>query len=122
MSEQKPATNGKPASKRRRPKVVEKNGEAFKKLRVMVLCHEDLVPPDSIDDLTPKEVAPFKTEWDVISTLKKIGHEVLPVGVYNNLGIIGNALLEFKPRSLLTCWKNSMGTRFTISMSSAISN
>ncbi len=63
----------------------------------MVLCHEDLVPPDSIDDLTPKEVAPFKTEWDVISTLKKIGHDVQPVGVYNNLGVIGNALLEFKP-------------------------
>ena len=98
MSEQKPATNGKPASKRRRGKNVEKNGsEAFKKLRVMVLCHEDLVPPDSVDDLTPKEIAPFKTEWDVISTLKKIGHEVLPVGVYNNLGVIGNALLEFKP-------------------------
>ena len=98
MSEQKSLSNGKPASKRRRAKAVDKNGEVFKKLRVMVLCHEDLVPPDSIDDLTPKEIAPFKTEWDVISTLKKIGHEVLPVGVYNNLGVIGNALLEFKPQ------------------------
>ena len=98
LSEQKPLTNGKPALKRRRAKAADKNGEAFKKLRVMVLCHEDLVPPDSIDDLTPKEVAPFKTEWDVISTLNKIGHEVLPVGVYNNLGVIGNALLEFKPQ------------------------
>ena len=78
--------------------LVGSTGEAFKKLRVMVLCHEDLVPPDSIDDLTPKEVGPFKTEWDVISTLKKVGHEVLPVGVYNNLGVIGNALLEFKPQ------------------------
>ena len=74
-----------------------KNGEPFKKLRVIVLCHEDLVPPDSIEDLTPKEVAPFKTEWDVISTLKKVGHDVFPVGVYNNLGVIGNALLEHKP-------------------------
>ena len=98
LSEQKPQSNAKVTSKRRRSKTVEKNGEALKKLRVMVLCHEDLVPPDSIDDLTPKEVAPFKTEWDVISTLKKIGHEVLPVGVYNNLGVIGNALLEFKPQ------------------------
>src|SRR5438045_3412474 len=63
----------------------------------MVLCHEDLVPPDSIDGLSAKEVAPYKTEWDVISTLKKIGHEVYAVGVYNNLGVIGNALLEHKP-------------------------
>jgi len=81
----------------RRKDRLAKNGEALKKLRVIVLCHEDLVPPDSVADLSAKEIAPFKTEWDVISTLKKIGHEVSPVGVYNNLGVIGNALLEFKP-------------------------
>jgi len=81
----------------RRKNRVAKNGEAFKKLRVIVLCHEDLVPPDTIEGLTPKEIAPFRTEWDVISTLKKIGHEVSPVGVYNNLGVIGNALIEQKP-------------------------
>src|SRR2546429_8743076 len=83
--------------RKRRVAVAAKNGDTFKKLRVMVLCHEDLVPPDSVEGLTPKEIAPFKTEWDVISTLKKMGHEVAPVGVYNNLGIIGNAILEGKP-------------------------
>lgn len=71
--------------------------ELSKKLRVMVLVHEDLVPPDTIDGLTPKEIAPWKTEWDVISTIKKMGHDVYPVGVYNNLGVIGNALIEHKP-------------------------
>src|SRR5437016_8348992 len=81
----------------RRQDCIVKNSETFKKLRVIVLCHEDLVPPDSIEDLSAKEIAPFKTEWDVISTLKKIGHEVSPVGVYNNLGVIGNALMEQKP-------------------------
>jgi D-alanine-D-alanine ligase len=96
VNEQKPTNNEKAASKPPHSKAA-KNGDAVKKLRVMVLCHEDLVPPDSVDDLTPKEIAPFKTEWDVISTLKKMGHEVLPVGVYNNLGVIGNGLLEFKP-------------------------
>jgi D-alanine-D-alanine ligase len=90
--------NQKVERKRRPRKQDAKNGDAVKKLRVIVLCHEDLVPPDSIDGLTPKEVAPFKTEWDVISTLKKMGHEVSPVGVYNNLGVIGNALLENKPQ------------------------
>ena len=70
---QKP--NGEPKRKRK-SRAAAKNGEAFKKLRVIVLCHEDLVPPESIDGLTAKEVAPYKTEWDVISTLKKIGHEV----------------------------------------------
>jgi D-alanine-D-alanine ligase len=71
--------------------------ELSKKLRVLVLVHEDLVPPDSIEGLTPKEIAPWKTEWDVISNIKKMGHEVYPLGVYNNLGVIGNALMEHKP-------------------------
>ena len=71
--------------------------ELSKKLRVLVLVHEDLVPPDTIEGLTPKEMAPWKTEWDVISTVRKMGHDVYPLGVYNNLGVIGNALLEHKP-------------------------
>lgn len=86
----------KESKRSRRKKSAAKNGE-FKKLRVIVLCHEDLVPPETVEGLTPKEIAPFRTEWDVISTLKKMGHEVSPVGVYNNLGVIGNALLEYKP-------------------------
>src|SRR5207249_3341049 len=34
---------------------------------------------------------------DVISTLKKMGHEVHAVGLYNQLNVIGNALMEHKP-------------------------
>ena len=94
MSSEEPTKERKRSRQKTR---IAKNGEAFKKLRVIVLCHEDLVPPDSIEDLVAKEIAPFKTEWDVISTLKSIGHDVLPVGVYNNLGVIGNALMEHKP-------------------------
>src|SRR5436853_2605257 len=78
-------------------KVAVKNGDTFKKLRVMVLCHEDLVPPDSVNGLSEKEKVEIKTEFDVTSTLKKMGHEVYPIGLYNNLGVIGNALLEHKP-------------------------
>jgi D-alanine-D-alanine ligase len=91
--------NQKAASKQPRSKTspAARNGDTFKKLRVMILCHEDLVPPETIEGLSAKEVAPYKTEWDVISTLKTIGHEVYPVGVYNSLGVIGNALLEHKP-------------------------
>ena len=69
----------------------------FKKLRAIVLVHEDLVPPDSIQGLTQKEISPWKTEYDVISTLKKSGHEVVPVGVYDDLGAIQRALEEVKP-------------------------
>jgi D-alanine-D-alanine ligase len=71
--------------------------EPRKKLRIIVLAHEDLVPPETLDGLSDKEKLEVKTEFDVISTLKKMGHEVYPVGLYNQLNVIGNALLEHKP-------------------------
>ena len=71
--------------------------EPKKKLRIIVLVHEDLIPPDTLEGLGEKEVVEIKTEYDVISTLKKMGHEVHPVGLYNQLNVIGNALMEHKP-------------------------
>ena len=71
--------------------------EPKKKLRIIVLVHQDLVPPDSLDDLSDKERLEVKTEYDVISTLKKMGHEVYPIGLYNQLNVIGDALMEHKP-------------------------
>src|SRR6266550_8929149 len=68
-----------------------------KKLRIIVLVHEDLVPPDSLEGLSSKDAMEIKTEYDVISTLKTMGHEVHTVGLYNQLNAIGNALLEHKP-------------------------
>ncbi len=71
--------------------------EPKKKLRIIVLVHEDLVPPDSLDGWSDKDKAAVKTEFDVTSTLKKMGHDVYPVGLYNQLNVIGNALMEHKP-------------------------
>ena len=71
--------------------------EPKKKLRIIVLVHQDLVPPDTLDGLSDKEKAEIKTEYDVTSTLKKMGHDVYPIGLYNQLNVIGDALLEHKP-------------------------
>ena len=71
--------------------------EPKKKLRIIVLMHEDLVPPDSLDGLSDKEKIEIKTEYDVVSTLNKMGPELSPVGLYNQLNVIGNALMEHKP-------------------------
>ncbi len=71
--------------------------EPKKKLRIIVLVHEDLLPPDSLEGLTDKEKLAIKTEYDVTSTLKRMGHEVYAIGLYNHLNVIGNALMEHKP-------------------------
>ena len=68
-----------------------------KKLRVIALVREDLIPPDTLDGVKTKEKEEWRTEYDVISTLRGIGHEVHPVGVGSELGAIRQALEEHKP-------------------------
>ncbi|MEJ7617193.1 MAG: hypothetical protein WKF30_09595 [Pyrinomonadaceae bacterium] len=67
------------------------------KLRILVLVHESLVPPASIEGLTDKEIQPWKTEFDVINTLRNMGHEAHAVGLHSELGVIREAIDEFKP-------------------------
>jgi D-alanine-D-alanine ligase len=68
-----------------------------KQLRILVLMHEDLVPPDTIEGLTDKQIAPWKTEYDVVATLKDLRHEVMPLGVASDLGVLRRAIETFRP-------------------------
>lgn len=63
----------------------------------MVLVHESLVPPDSIEGLSADEVAPFKTEFDVVATLREMGHDAWPLGVGSDLGVIQRTVENLKP-------------------------
>lgn len=68
-----------------------------KKLRVIVLMHRDLIPPDTLEKVEEKEKELWRTEYDVVSTLRVMGHEVWPVGVDSELGEIRGAIEENKP-------------------------
>jgi len=68
-----------------------------RKLRVVMLGHEDLIPPDTLDGVENKAKEPWRTEYDVVSTLRGMGHEVWPVGVRSELGVIRQAIEEHKP-------------------------
>lgn len=69
----------------------------MRKLRVLVLMHEDLVPPEDIRGLSDEEIDPFKTELDVVDTLRDLGHEVRELGVRDELRPIREAIEEFRP-------------------------
>jgi len=69
----------------------------IKPKRILILAHEDLLPPESIEGLSEKEVAPFQTEWDVYSTLKGMGHDVHTVGVHDDLAPLRRAIEYLKP-------------------------
>lgn len=68
-----------------------------RKLRVIVLVHEDLIPPDTLEGVEAKEKEPWRTEYDVVATLRGLGHEAWPVGVGSELGAIQKAIEEHKP-------------------------
>jgi D-alanine-D-alanine ligase len=69
----------------------------MKKLRILVLMHESLVPPESADTMTVEELQDFKTEYDVLSTLQNMGHEARPLGLFDDLGEIRRTIREWQP-------------------------
>jgi len=68
-----------------------------KPLRVIVLMHPSLVPPDSLKGYTTEEINVWKTEYDVVHTLRRLGHEVRALGVQDELNPIRVAAEEWKP-------------------------
>jgi D-alanine-D-alanine ligase len=69
----------------------------MRSLRVLVLTHPDLIPPDSLKGLNEQDINTWKTEYDVVSTLRASGHEVRPLGVKNELAPIRDEVEAFKP-------------------------
>jgi D-alanine-D-alanine ligase len=67
------------------------------RLRINVLVHKDCVPPASLEGVSDKDRLLWKTEYDVISTLKEMGHDVQPLGLYDDLGVINTAIQDFNP-------------------------
>ena len=65
--------------------------------RVLVLMHEDLIPPADISGLTPAQVLPFATEYDVVTAMGWLGHEVIKLGVHDELAPLRRALKEVQP-------------------------
>ena len=69
----------------------------MKRLRVLVLLHPELVPPDSLEGHSAEEIHEWKTEYDVVSTLRAAGHDVRPLGVQHELKPIRDAVEDWKP-------------------------
>lgn len=67
-------------------------------LRTLVVMHESLVPPDSLEGHSEKEIEEWRTEYDVISNLKKAGHDVKPLGVRDTLSALRTEVAEWKPQ------------------------
>jgi D-alanine-D-alanine ligase len=69
----------------------------MKTLRILMLMDPEFVPPDTIEGLTDEQIAPFKLQYDVYSTLASLGHEVHKLGVNDDLAKMRDAINDVKP-------------------------
>jgi D-alanine-D-alanine ligase len=66
------------------------------KLRILALVHDHLVPPEDTTGIDVLE-AEWKMEYDVIVTLREMGHTVRVLGIHDDLGGIRPAIGFFEP-------------------------
>lgn len=69
----------------------------MKRLRILVIVHEDLVPPDSLEGIPTREIMAWRTEYDVVETLRALGHDVQVLGVSDELLPIRTIVQGWKP-------------------------
>lgn len=69
----------------------------MKKLRVMLLVHWDLIPPEDLTEENDPRMEKFRTEFDVINALNNLGHEVQVVAVESDITPIRETVEEWSP-------------------------
>ncbi len=69
----------------------------MKKLRVMMLIHSELVPPEDLTNKNDPRMEKYRTEYDVKSALLSLGHEVRVVAVANEVLPIRKTVEQWKP-------------------------
>jgi len=69
----------------------------MRRLRVLVLMHEDLIPPEDTSARDGDSIVPWRTEHDILAALAELGHETRVLGVHDDLQVLRDAIDEFKP-------------------------
>jgi D-alanine-D-alanine ligase len=69
----------------------------MKRSRVLVVLHPSLNPPDSLEGQDPKAIEEWRTEFDVIQTLRASGHEVRALGVLDSITELRATISDWQP-------------------------
>ena len=69
----------------------------MKKHRILLMVHKGLVPPKDVSGLSETQLDEFRTEHDVLSTLRRPGHDVRAVGIGDHLTELRETIDEFRP-------------------------
>jgi D-alanine-D-alanine ligase len=66
-------------------------------MRVLLLTHQDVEIPDTVEGLSDQEMSPWKTEYDVLSALEEIGHRTRVLADPTELSTIRGVLKDWRP-------------------------
>jgi D-alanine-D-alanine ligase len=69
----------------------------MRKLRVMMLVHWDLVPPEDLQDEDDPRMEKYGTEFDVRNAVLELGHEVQIVPVESDIAPIRQVVEKWRP-------------------------
>src|SRR5688572_8374578 len=69
----------------------------MRKSRILLMTHKTLVPPEDLSGLSESQIDDFRTEHDVLTTLRRPGHEVRVVGIGDHLTELRETIDEFRP-------------------------
>lgn len=69
----------------------------MKRYRILLMTHEQLVPPENIEGLGEKEIEVFRSEYDVLSTLRELGHDLRVLGIQDRLSELRETVSNWKP-------------------------
>ena len=77
----------------------------MKPLKILALMHAGLVPPEGATAADAHH-SDWKTEYDVATTLREMGHQVLALGVAGELAPIRQAIREHQPQIAFNLLEN----------------
>ena len=69
----------------------------MKPQRVLTLVHKGLEPPEGEAHKFKASTAEWRMEYDVVQTLRALGHELKVIGVHDDLTPIRSSIDDFKP-------------------------
>jgi D-alanine-D-alanine ligase len=69
----------------------------MRKSRILLMTHKTLVPPDDISGLSESQIDDFRTEHDVLNTLRRAGAEVRIIGVGDDLTELRETIDAWRP-------------------------
>jgi D-alanine-D-alanine ligase len=69
----------------------------MKRRKVLLMVHEDLVPPADIKGLSDEEIEDVRTEYDVYATLSNLAHDVRVIGIGDQLTELRQTIQDWRP-------------------------